>query len=298
MIRIRSSSFAICGLLLAAIAAPAQSKQSVVIAPVANMYSHPSKDTDVVSQAIYGTTVAVLQEESGWENVRTTDDGYTGWIAQADLLSEATGSPTYASKGKVAVVQELAAHLYRDPDLTLHAPVLTVPFETHLEIIHEKPGGRWLQARLPSGSTAWIQEGDVTLYPDAASIPKGVMTIPQMIAFSRRFLGLPYTWGGRSSFGYDCSGFVQMLMRQRGYEIPRDADIQATWSGFEPVTLAHLRAGDVLFFGHDGKITHTGMYIGNGKFIHATVSDHPVIQISQLDEHWRKMLIAQRRVKQ
>lgn len=119
-----------------------------------------------------------------------------------------------------------------------------------------------------------------------------------MVQFSHRFLGLPYTWGGTSSFGYDCSGFVQMLMRQRGYYIPRDADVQAAWSDFESVTVSDLRAGDLLFFGNKDKITHTGMYIGNGKFIQATVHEHPVIQISSLDKYWRSSLQAQRRVKQ
>jgi cell wall-associated NlpC family hydrolase len=118
-----------------------------------------------------------------------------------------------------------------------------------------------------------------------------------MVVLGKRFLGLPYTWGGRSSFGYDCSGFVQMLMRQRGYYIPRDADVQAAWSGFAPVKRAELRAGDVLFFGSEGKITHTGMYIGKGQFIHATTHDHPVIQISPLNRYWIKLLVAQRRVK-
>jgi cell wall-associated NlpC family hydrolase len=88
-----------------------------------------------------------------------------------------------------------------------------------------------------------------------------------------------------------------MLMRQRGYLIPRDADVQAAWSGFEPVKVSKLRAGDVLFFGSDGKITHTGMFIGHGKFIQATTHDHPVIQISPLDAYWRKLLVVERRVK-
>ncbi len=50
-------------------------------------------------------------------------------------------------------------------------------------------------------------------------------------------------------------------------------------------------------FGGDGKITHTGMYIGNWKFIQATTHDHPVIQINPLDAYWRKLLVVERRVK-
>lgn len=268
-----------------------------MVAPVANMFSHPSSDSDVVSQAIYASNVDVLDQKPGWDKIRTPIDNYTGWVAQSDLIA-LSGKPDYASSGEVAVVQQLYAHLYRNPDITLHAPLLTVPFETRLEVRQEKPGGRWLRVHLPDGRSAWVQLGDVVRYSNAADIPRNAMTIPQMVDFSRRFLGLPYTWGGTSSFGYDCSGFVQMLMRQRGFSIPRDASVQADWSGFEPVSVADLRAGDLLYFGGNGKITHTGMYIGDGMFIQATVHDHPVIQISPLDAYWRKLLMAQRRVEQ
>ncbi len=150
---------------------------------------------------------------------------------------------------------------------------------------------------LPDQRIAWVQQGDVVLSMNGGADLAPHMTIPQMVKFSHRFLGLPYTWGGTSSFGYDCSGFVQMLMRQRGYLIPRDADVQAAWSGFEPVKVSKLRAGDVLFFGGNGKITHTGMFIGHGKFIQATTHEHPVIQISKLDTYWRNLLVVERRVK-
>lgn len=283
-------------LLLATLPALAQSTRAVVNVPVANMFSGPSAKLDVVSQAIYGSNIDVLKQQPGWVEIRTPADDYTGWVQRADLVGIGEAKP-YASTGRVAVVQDLQLHLYPVPDVTRRAPMLTVPFETRLEIVKEKPGGRWLLANLPDGRQAWLQQGAVKLYNNAADIPNGDMSIPQMVKFSRRFLGLPYTWGGRSSFGYDCSGFVQMLMRQRGYSIPRDADVQAKWSGFDAVKVADLRAGDVLFFGEKGKITHTGMYIGNGKFIDATTHERPVIQIDPLNKYWRSILMAQRRVK-
>lgn len=282
--------------LLVSIPALAQPTRAVVNVPVANMFSRPSTNADVVSQAIYGSNIDVLKQKAAWVEIRTPADQYTGWVQRADLVKMGESKP-YASSGKVAVVQDLRVHLYRDPSVTRHAPLLTVPFETRLEIVKEKPGGRWLLANLPDGRKAWVQHGALKLYKNGADVPKGDMSIPEMVKFSRRFLGLPYTWGGRSSFGYDCSGFVQMLMRQRGYSIPRDADVQAKWSGFEAVKVADLKAGDVLFFGEDGKITHTGMYIGNGKFIDATTHERPVVQIDTLNHYWRSILMAQRRVK-
>ena len=90
-----------------------------------------------------------------------------------------------------------------------------------------------------------------------------------------------------------------MLVRQRGIVMPRDADVQAAWKGVLPVERNRLRAGDLLFFGASAeKITHTGMYIGHGKFIHDTTHDHPGVQISRLaDPHWAKLLVACRRLK-
>lgn len=282
--------------LFATYAALAQSARFVVDVPVANMFSAPSADVDVVSQAIFSTNVDELAEQPGWVKIRTPQDGYTGWIASADLVA-LHGSAGYATAGHIAEVEELRANIYLEPDVTAQAPLMTLPFESRLEVIKEKPGGRWLQVELPDKRMAWVQQGDVALSANGGADLKTHMSIPQMVQFSHRFLGLPYTWGGTSSFGYDCSGFVQMLMRQRGYLIPRDADVQAAWSGFEPVKVADLRAGDVLFFGGHGKITHTGMYIGNGEFIQATTHDHPVIQISPLNAYWRNLLVVERRVK-
>jgi cell wall-associated NlpC family hydrolase len=92
---------------------------------------------------------------------------------------------------------------------------------------------------------------------------------------------------------------MQMLCRRRGVIIPRDAAPQAAWDGAAPVTKDELRPGDLLYFGSSaGKITHTGMYIGEGQFIHATTHEHPVVQISRVDDpHWTRLLVAARRVK-
>jgi cell wall-associated NlpC family hydrolase len=294
--RIRRCCLLLPIFLLASFAALAQGTRYVVSVPVANMFSKPSADVDVVSQAIFSTNVEELAEQDGWIKIRTPQDGYTGWVSRADL-AELHGNTGYASTGEVAEVEQLRSNLYREADVTSYAPVMTLPFEARLQVVQEKPGGRWLKVDLPDQRVAWVQQGDVALSMNGGADLQPHMTIPQMVDFSHRFLGLPYTWGGSSSFGYDCSGFVQMLMRQRGYLIPRDADVQAAWSGFEPVKVSKLRAGDVLFFGGHGKITHTGMFIGHGKFIQATTHDHPVIQISPLDAYWRKLLVVERRVK-
>lgn len=274
-------------LLLVCAAQAQQPVRAVAHRPVVNMYSKPTVDADVVSQAIYATNVEVLETQSGWCRIRTPDQ-YTGWV-QAILLHPV--DRPYAASGRVAEVSSLFAHLYREKSVTRHEPLLTVPFETRLELGPDSDG-RWLSVSLPSGSRAWVQRGDVVVDPPAR------LTIDAVVALSKRFLGLPYTWGGTSSYGYDCSGFTQMLLRRRGIHMPRDAHMQAAWDGVAPVTDG-LRPGDLLFFGSsEQKITHTGMYIGNGAFIHATTHERPVIQISRLDDpHWARLLVCSRRPK-
>ena len=122
--------------------------------------------------------------------------------------------------------------------------------------------------------------------------------LAEVVEFSRRFVGLPYLWGGTSTFGYDCSGFTQMLCRRRGVLIPRDASQQAAWTGMVPVTRDQLRPGDLLYFGESpDKIIHTGMYLGNGEFIDATTWQQPVVQIDRLDDqHWASLFVAARRI--
>ena len=222
-----------------------------------------------------------------------TDDQYTGSML-SDVLRNLGESGAYGRSGPVVQVEALFANLYRETDVTAHKPVLTVPFESRLEVVSEGKAddSRWLQVRLPDQRTAWIQNADVNSAPEP-------LTIAQSIALAKRFLGLPYLWGGRSSYGYDCSGFTQMLVRSRGITMPRDADLQAAWEGVVAHDRKELRAGDLLFFGSAAdKITHTAMYIGEGEFIQSTTHGHPVVQISRLhDQPWTRILVACRRIK-
>lgn len=264
----------------------------VVVRPVINMYSKPTADSDVVSQALYGTGVLSFEKQEGWYDVHTAD-GYKGWISASDVKS-LKGSE-YAPDSQSVRVAAKIANVYREPDVTRHAPLLELPWESRLETVPNVPGSseRWLEVKLADGQLAWVQRGDVT----AETKP---LSIDESLQVAKRFLGTTYTWGGVSSLGFDCSGFTQMIERQRGITMPRDADLQASWTGVVPVERKDLQPGDLLFFGSSvNKITHTGMYLGNGEFIHDTTHDHPGVQISKLDDMpWTKLLVAARRVKQ
>lgn len=288
--------------VLVLLTAPAFAKNNihVVVVPVANMYSKPTEKSDVVSQAIYGSNVRLLEARGEWSRIQTPDR-YRGWTPSRYLRIVLTGDG-YATAVPTVQIQSIFANVYAEPNVTKHKPVITVPFETKLEIAQDSaersgksqkqvPEG-WLRVHLPGLTTAWIQTGDVISDPKQLSIPES-------IELAKHFLGIPYLWGGTSSFGFDCSGYTQMLVRARGITMPRDADQQAAWNGVTPVKREDLQPGDLLFFGSSAKdITHTGMFIGDGQFIHDTTNGHPVVQISKLDdEPWTKLLVACRRVK-
>ena len=262
-----------------------------VAKPVINMFSNPADNSDVTSQALYGTGVLALEKRGEWTKIRTADE-YTGWVRTPDL--HAVEPCCYGSEGQYVEVTGLAANVYRESDVTSHAPLLLLPWEARLQIAPAtaETSQRWLKVRLVDGQLAFVQKGDV-------GPPPSPLTIDEALKLARRFLGVTYTWGGGSSFGFDCSGFTQMIVRQRGIEMPRDAHVQAAWSGVTAVDRKNLQPGDLLFFGSSAaKITHTGMYLGNGEFIHDTTHGHPGVQISRLDDMpWTQLLVAARRVK-
>lgn len=262
----------------------------VVANPVVNMFSKSSAESDVTSQVIYGTGVELLEKSGSWDKIRTADE-YTGWVADSDLRALPNGP--YAPAGRWVRVSALSANVYRDPDVTRHRPLLQLPWEAQLEIASgvEQKSPRWLRVRLVSGELAWVQRGDVT--EDATPL-----SIPAMLALAHRFLGITYKWGGVSSFGFDCSGFTQMLERQRGIEMPRDAGPQAAWNRMMAIERKDIQPGDLLYFGGSpSHITHTGMYLGNGEFIHDTTHSHPGVQIGRLDDQpWTTLLVAIRRI--
>ena len=107
----------------------------------------------------------------------------------------------------------------------------------------------------------------------------------RLIATAMQYMGVPYVYGGSSPSGFDCSGFVQYVYRQSGIELPRTADIQ-----FEvgtPVSREELLPGDLVFFAGDYvNVSHVGIYLQDGEFIHASTTYG--IAIDTLDREYRR----------
>jgi cell wall-associated NlpC family hydrolase len=290
--------------LVPALACAAQSPSgpvaAVVKSAVENMHSRPDASSDVVSQAILGTNVKLLKKERNadgedWYHAETPD-AYKGWIASSALVILKPEDKPYAAAGKVFVVSALLANTYREPDVTKRKPVKVAPISAVLEIAAEKDE-RWLEVRLPCGTAAWIQRGDGVIREAPWTWPR--TPVEDLVALSKRFLGLPYLWGGTSPLGVDCSGFVQLLYRMSGVPILRDADIQFEGSGLAEVAPGEERAGDLVFFGRaKDRISHVGMMIGPDEFINATTYQTPVVRIDRLSEpRWQKLYQGARRPK-
>lgn len=242
--------------------------------PVTNLYLKPDNTSEVVSQGIYGWPLKLLDKHAGYVKVETFDK-YQGWAETAHLIDR-----SFSPSKKIAKIIHNAAHLYAVPDTTKRRPLMTLPFEVTLNILDEpsEDNNRWIKIKLLDSTEAWIQRGDVSIDPS-------FLMLTEMLNLSTQFLGLPYTWGGVSSFGYDCSGYVQMLFRQIGIVLPRDAKDQKRFDNCRPIDLENVQGGDLLFFGPSGeKITHVGLCLDSKRMIHATVKPVPVLQITDLDD--------------
>lgn len=290
----------LAGLAFPAAQKPADPAAAVVINAVENMHSRSTSSSDVVSQALLGDNVHILKKERNadgedWYQVETPDT-YKGWIISSALRLLKPGEKPYASSGKIFVVTGLLANTYREPDVTKRKPAKVAPISAVLEIVGERDA-RWLEVNLPCGSRVWIQRGDGEVRE--APLVWSRKSTEDMVALSKRFIGLPYFWGGTSPLGLDCSGFVQLIYKMGGIPILRDADIQFEGSGLAEVAAGDEAAGDLVFFGSaKNKIGHVGMMIDAEYFINATVHETPTVRIDRLkDAYWQKIYQGARRAK-
>ena len=102
-------------------------------------------------------------------------------------------------------------------------------------------------------------------------------------------VGTPYRYGGNSPSGFDCSGLVQYSYANAGKVVPRTTG--GLWQELAPVDNRDMRAGDLLFFSIAGKMSHVGLYLGGGRFVHAPSSGKVVSVETLSSDYYRRAFI-------
>lgn len=149
--------------------------------------------------------------------------------------------------------------------------------------------------RMTDGRLGWIRGRHIEVLEEPADPPiePDDPANSRIVARAMRFLGVPYVWGGTTEAGLDCSGFVQRVLREEGISLPRVACDQAKVGITVP--LAMLEPGDRLYFQSGREIDHTGLYIGGGRFIHASGSGGCVRVDDLFSERWQRLYVCARR---
>ncbi|HSB64225.1 MAG TPA: serine hydrolase, partial [Thermoanaerobaculia bacterium] len=215
------------------------------------------------------------------------------------------GEGAAPANAKVARVTSNFAHVYTSPSFTRQKPLLTAPVGATMAVedfLEGKASGAagasdaysWVKVRLPDRRIGFVASRDVTLFPfeessSSSSLP--LKSPSDRIAFGKRFLGAPYTWGGTTPLGFDCSGLVQRIFREHGVLLKRNSYEQAFQDPqLIPVSFEALRPGDLLFFGTEDKIDHEAMWMGDGTVLQSTRHDVPGVQVTPFDSQFLKPL--------
>jgi cell wall-associated NlpC family hydrolase len=163
----------------------------------------------------------------------------------------------------------------------------------YVPVVEAKDGYAGL--RMADGKVGWVPASALELL-DEPAIPvarpddsKGRTIVIRAMSY----LGVPYVWGGTTASGLDCSGFVQRVFGEGGIDLPRVACDQAQVG--TPIGLGALEPGDRIYFQAGHEIDHTGIYIGNGRFIHASGSGGAVRVDDLMGARWQRIYAGARR---
>jgi hypothetical protein len=225
------------------------------------LYERPTFGMPLSSELYYGTDLEILDEAGNWVFTRQ-QDGYLGWAYHRYLREGPAPKATH-------LILAPAIELREDPD-ERSGVVTRLVSGTGVSLEETREGWSLVQAN----QKGWVPcsclraVGD---FPKSTDDKRSLLVVDAL-----RMIGTPYLWGGTSGNGIDCSGFVRLLHRWIGVEIPRDADMQHKAA---PAVKPPFEVGDLLFFGEgEGarNITHVGMSFGGWKMIHSSRSRNGV----------------------
>jgi len=223
----------------------------IIIIPLVPLRESESERSEMYTQLLFGERVEILEVHERWLFVRNLADNYTGWADRKMIL---VLSPDE---------EQRLAHV---SSYCVAVPLLLCD----KTISNEKmflPGGSLLPAYGHGRFTIGNEVYQISI-PSNSNIRETLSE--RLVNLALQYLNAPYLWGGKSIFGIDCSGFVQVLFCICGIQIPRDASQQVEYGRVIDFIL-EAQAGDLAYFeNQEGDIIHVGLLINDHQIIHAS----------------------------
>lgn len=213
----------------------------------------PSDKSEMVTQLLFGEHFYVLEVLDNWCLIKIAYDNYECWIDKKQFLPIEHHTFDILNSSPIYCCSEIV-QIIRDDKTSLLFPILmasTLPNFYKNECIIENQSYSYEGAHI-SGclSSEYCRIG--------------------IIETAMMYLNTPYLWGGKTPFGIDCSGFIQMVFKLNGIKLKRDAYQQAE-QGLALSFVEEAEPGDLAFFDNDeGKIVHVGIVMDDNKIIHAS----------------------------
>ena len=246
----------------------------LVTLSVANMRSQPDDASELVSQAMMGTPIKLLDYKNKWYRIQTPEN-YIGWMDASSIQRLAPFEMNRWKQSGRYLYNQISGYAFDAPGkkgMVVSDLVLGDLFEV------ESVTKGFLKMKFPDGRTGYVRKSECISFEDWCSLKPNAQSV---LSVARQMMGFPYLWGGASSKAVDCSGFVKLAYYSQGVILARDASQQARYGEkIDFSNMNNLQPGDLLFFGRSAqRISHVGLYISKGDFIHSSGRVH----ISNLD---------------
>jgi hypothetical protein len=238
---------------------------ALVTVSVANLRKRPSHAAEMVSQAIMGTPMKIIKKKGGWLMVQTPDN-YLSWVTSGSVVMLSDESlMRWKSLPRVVYMKEFGFVTEEESSEAIVCDLVSGSIVQVVDVAKNT-----FEIVLPDGRGGLINKSDCVDFNEWRSTVS--LNAEKLVKTANRYMGVPYLWGGTSSKALDCSGFVKTVYFLNGTILQRDASQQFLHGELIDISngFSNLKTGDLLFFGdaEPQKVTHVGMYTGNGLFIH------------------------------